>query len=159
MIEVACEAQGNCNNDQRSFKAYMARWMAATMIIAPDTVEKINPLIRASAKAAALQCNGPDNACGLYWTKGADWGTSKTGVGEQMAALEVIQSNLWYKKQASGPANSKTGTSKGDPNAGNDEGNQTKQPSEINSGDRAGAGILTTLILLGIAGGVWWMVS
>ncbi|DAA76716.1 TPA_exp: putative Glycosyl hydrolase [Trichophyton benhamiae CBS 112371] len=160
MIEVACEAQGNCNNDQRSFKAYMARWMAATMIIAPDTIEKINPLLRESAKAAALQCNGPDNACGLYWTKGADWGTSKTGVGEQMAALEVIQSNLWYKKQASGPANSKTGTSKGDPNAGNDSGNnQTKQPSEINSGDRAGAGILTTLILLGIAGGVWWMVS
>ncbi|KAM5475116.1 putative mannan endo-1,6-alpha-mannosidase [Microsporum audouinii] len=157
MIEVACEAQGNCNNDQRSFKAYMSRWMAATMIVAPYTRPLIEPLLQASAKAAALQCNGPNNACGLYWTKGADWSTSKTGVGEQMAALEVIQSNLW-PRVVLGPANSKTGTSKGDPSAGGG-GSTMKQPSTINTGDRAGAGILTSLILLGIAGGVWWMVS
>ncbi|KAK2836940.1 hypothetical protein FQN49_006566 [Arthroderma sp. PD_2] len=158
MIEVACEANGNCNNDQRSFKAYMSRWMAATMIIAPYTQPILEPLIKSSAQAAALQCNGPDNACGLYWTKGADWGTSKTGVGEQMCALEVIQSNLWKNIVAKGgPANSKTGTSKGDPDAGG--GRPVKQPSAINTGDRAGAGILTTVILLGIAGGVWWMVS
>ncbi|KAF3490707.1 glycosyl hydrolase family 76 protein [Arthroderma uncinatum] len=155
MIEVACEANGNCNNDQRSFKAYMSRWMAATMLLAPHTQEIILPLIQASAKAAALQCNGPNNACGLYWTKGADWGTSKTGVGEQMCALEVIQSNLW--KNIKGPANIKTGTSKGDPSAGG--GPAMKQPSVIDTGDRAGAGFLTTIILLGIAGGVWWMVS
>lgn len=30
MYEVACEPGNTCNIDQQSFKAYLARWMAAT---------------------------------------------------------------------------------------------------------------------------------
>ncbi|WEW61440.1 glycoside hydrolase family protein [Emydomyces testavorans] len=156
MTEVACEGNGKCNVDQRSFKAYLSRWMAMTIKIAPYTRDKLLPRIQASAKAAALQCNGPDNACGLRWTMGASYDGS-TGVGEQMAALEVIQSNLIDFVE--GPANNKTGISKGNPAAGTGKDPTISTLGAITTGDRVGAGFLTSLVLLGILGGAWWMVS
>lgn len=156
MSEVACEGNGKCNVDQRSFKAYLARWMALTMKIAPYTREKLLPRLQASAKAAALQCNGPDNACGLRWIKGAAYDGS-TGVGEQMAALEVIQSNLIDSVE--GPANKDNGITKGNPGAGAGKGPELRQLSDITTGDKVGAGFLTSVVLLGILGGAYWMVS
>ncbi|EEP81114.1 conserved hypothetical protein [Uncinocarpus reesii 1704] len=155
MTEVACEGNGKCNVDQRSFKAYLARWMALTMKIAPFTREKLLPRLQASARAAALQCNGPDNACGLRWTKGAAYDGS-TGVGEQMAALEIIQSNLI--DEVAGPADNTTGISKGDPTAGTG-GDPVYTFSDITTGDKVGAGFLTSVVLISILGGAWWMVS
>jgi mannan endo-1,6-alpha-mannosidase len=131
--------------------------MATTVKIAPFTANTIMPKLQASALHAALQCNGPGNACGLRWTRGAAYDGS-TGVGEQMAALEVIQSNLI--DQVPGPANAQTGTSRGDPSAGtggNDD--DIRQFSDITTGDRVGAGFLTTLILAMMLGGAGWMVS
>lgn len=159
MTEVACEGNGKCNIDQRSFKAYLSRWMAATVKLAPFTHDLIMPKLRASAQAAALQCNGPDNACGLRWTQGAEYDGS-TGVGEQMSAMEVIQSNL-IDYVPPRFTNKTGGTSKGDPNAG-----MSKTPGplgiyqdEITVADRAGAGILTGFILICAVGGAWWVVS
>ena len=40
MTEVACENNGMCNLDQRSFKAYLARWLGYTAIVAPWTREQ-----------------------------------------------------------------------------------------------------------------------
>lgn len=157
MTEVACEPVNNCNVDQRSFKAYLARWMAGTIKVAPYTRDRLMPRLRASAQAAAKQCSGPDNACGLQWTKLSQYDGS-TGIGEQMAALEVIQANLI--DTVGPPANNKTGTSKGDPNAGTGPGGSSSQPaSEITTGDRVGAGFVTCVMLLLIFGGVWWMIS
>lgn len=157
MTEIACEVNGKCNVDQRSFKAYLSRWMAATTKLAPHTHDELMDKLRASAKAAAQQCSGPDDACGLRWTKGASYDGS-TGVGEQMAALEVVQSNLIHK--VAGPANNKTGISKGNPNAGTKKGNEEEiEMSEITTGDRVGAGFITTIILLCVMGGAWWMIS
>jgi hypothetical protein len=60
MYEVACEevktASGDCDQDQQSFKAYLARWMAATAKLCPWTSDTIMGYLRASAAAAALQC-------------------------------------------------------------------------------------------------------
>jgi mannan endo-1,6-alpha-mannosidase len=67
--------------------------MAGTAGLAPFTADSIMPKLRASAQAAALQCNGPGNACGLRWIDGAKYDGS-TGVGEQMSALEIFQANL-----------------------------------------------------------------
>ena len=53
MIEIACEPGANCNIDQQTFKAYLARWMAASVKVAPWTHDTIMPLIRTSALAAA----------------------------------------------------------------------------------------------------------
>ncbi|PGH10556.1 hypothetical protein AJ80_07503 [Polytolypa hystricis UAMH7299] len=155
MTEVACENNGKCNVDQRSFKAYLSRWMAGTIKLAPFTRDLLMPKLQASAQAAALQCNGPNNECGLRWTKGAEW-DGDMGVGEQMAALEIIQSHLI--DEVGGPANNKTGTSKGNPAAGGTS-QDIQPPSEITMGDRVGAGFVTTIVLVGVIGAAWWMVS
>ena len=160
MYEVACEPNGMCNIDQRSFKAYLARWMAATMVRAPFTRELLLPLLQTSAKAAAKSCTGGSDGkqCGLQWTTGAFDGT--TGVGEQMSAMEVIQSNLW--DQVPGPVTAGSGgISVGNPSAGTggDQSPIGLNPEDVSTGDRVGAGILTTMVLVGVIGGAWWMVA
>ena len=146
-----------------SYKAYLVRWMAAATKVAPFIYEDVIAALKTSATAAALQCSGSPSdhpngrMCGLSWSKGAEWdGTS--GVGQQMAALEVIQSNLI--QQAKAPlTNSTGGTSKGDPSAGmGDKSSQdptsAKPPTK---GAKAGAGILTALVLCGLVGALTWI--
>ena len=160
MYEVACEPNGKCNIDQRSFKAYLARWMAATMVRAPFTRDLLLPLLQSSARAAAQSCTGGSDGqqCGLQWTTGSFDGS--VGVGEQMSAMEVIQSNLW--DQVPGPVTAdQGGISVGDPSAGTggDESPVGLNPDDISTGDRVGAGFLTTMVLIGVIGGAWWMVA
>ncbi|KAF8472572.1 glycosyl hydrolase family 76-domain-containing protein [Kalaharituber pfeilii] len=159
MIEVACEESNNCNTDQRSFKAYLSRFLALAVKIAPHTYNMIMPKLRVSAQAAARQCKGPPDGttCSLKWAKD-DWRAEYTGLGEQMAALEVIQSNLINTVVPPVTAD-KGGTSKGDPTAGTDE-DKLVQPlnlSPIKTRDRVGAGFLTAIVLSGILGGALWM--
>lgn len=157
MTEVACEPSGGCNVDQRSFKAYLSRWMAATTKVAPWTHDQILPLLQTSAQAAAKSCSGGDDGatCGMRWTTGS-W-DGQTGVGEQMSALEVFQSNLIDGVR--GPlSQGRGGISKGDPTAGTG-GDVILPMKPITTGDRAGAGILTALVLVGVLGGAWWLVS
>lgn len=161
MVEIACEPQGTCNYDQPSFKAYLSRWMAATTQLAPFSQNFISPKLKASAQGAAQQCSGgaDGTTCGRTWHS-ATW-DGKTGVGEQMSALSIIQANLISK--VAGPVSAaKGGTSKGDPSAGTkgDNPNQILDPSmtsTITTGDEAGAGILTALVLGSLLGCVWWI--
>jgi len=157
MKEVACEDNGKCDVDQRSFKAYLARWMAVTTKLAPWTAATIMPRLTASAKAAATACSGgaDGNQCGMKWTTGSFDGS--LGVGEQMSALEVVQGMLI--DQVPGPVTNGTGgTSKGNPNAGTGASTVINLNS-ITTGDKAGAGIVTLLILVFMFAGSWWMAS
>ncbi|KAF2431301.1 glycoside hydrolase [Tothia fuscella] len=89
MIEKQCERAGNCNVDQQSFKAYLARWLAATAVLVPSTQSAIVPLIATSANGAMMACTGPQNSqCGFKWTTRNFDGL--TGVGQHMAALEIM---------------------------------------------------------------------
>lgn len=160
MSEVACEPTQSCNNDQPSFKAYLSRWMAATAQIAPFTEAQIMAKLRASAIGAAAQCSGGSNGrtCGRRWYQQA-W-DGKSGPGEQMSALSVIQANLIQKVKPP-VTQDQGGTSKGDPTAGT-HGDSTNvlEPlltRKITMGDRAGAGILTALVLSGLLGTMWWI--
>ncbi|KAF2262408.1 mannan endo-1,6-alpha-mannosidase DCW1 precursor [Lojkania enalia] len=159
MFEVACEQNGKCDVDQRSFKAYLSRWMGYTAKVAPWTREKIMPKLEASAQAAAKQCNSGENqtTCGLRWTNnGVNDGSF--GVGEQMAAMEVMQALLL--DEVAGPVGMDTGgTSKSNPEAGSQAEDVPISFDDITTGDKAGAGFLTTLVLIGVLGGAWWMVS
>ena len=160
MYEVACEGPKTCNTDNKSFKAYLSRWMAATTKLAPFTYDLIMPKLRASAAAAALQCSGGTDGttCGLRWTEGANW-DGFTGVGEQMSAMEVFLSNLITKVDAP-VTNSTGGTSKGDPSAGTGgSGQPGLNSAAVTKKDKVGAGILTTLVLVGVVGGAWWIVD
>lgn len=159
MYEVACETGGNCDTDQLSFKAYFSRWMAASIKVAPFLEASIRPYLVTSANAAAAQCNGGQDGvtCGTKWTTGT-WDGSY-GVGQQLSALEVIQSNLI--DNVAGPlTNSTGGTSQGDASAGTGgDGNPVAPSSTITTGDKAGAGIITAIILIGLLGGGWWMLA
>lgn len=93
MYESACERSVRCNLDQQSFKAYLARFMAKTAAVAPFTKDKITKYLTASAVGAAKSCDGNGKAtCGSKWYTGKWDNTS--GVGQQLAALEVTQALL-----------------------------------------------------------------
>jgi mannan endo-1,6-alpha-mannosidase len=159
MIEVACENNGKCDVDQKSFKAYLARFMAYTAIVAPWTQKQIDPLMKASAAAAAKQCNAGANqtSCGLRWVDNGK-NDGSVGVGEQMAALEIVQSLLY--NQVAGPATQERGgISVSTPDAGADVPNTPIVFNSVTTGDKAGASILTLIVLVGIIVGAWWMVS
>jgi mannan endo-1,6-alpha-mannosidase len=155
----ACEAPGNCNVDQRSFKGYLSRWMAATTVRAPFTYDALMPLLQSSATAAVKTCTGgiDGNSCGLQWTTGAFDGS--LGVGEQMSVLETVQSLL--SPTVRGPVSANNGgTSKGDPSGGTGGTTPTGiQTGTITTAEKAGAGILTILVVVGFVGGLWWMIT
>ena len=163
MTEVTCEPVGSCNDDQKSFKAYLSRWMAATTKWAPWTYDKVKPVLASSASAAASQCTsgGSGRLCGLKWTdKGVSDGS--TGIGQQMAAMEVVLANMIQGSSA--PVTHATGgTSGGDAGAGGSDVGRTDPWSILDSyppitaADRAGAAILTILALAGLVAGVVFM--
>ncbi|KAF2847331.1 glycoside hydrolase family 76 protein [Plenodomus tracheiphilus IPT5] len=158
MIEVACERNGLCDyQDQRSFKAYLSRWMGYTMLTAPWTQETIIPKLRASAIAAAKQCGSGKSGCGLrWWQNGVNDG--EAGVGEQMAALEVMQNLL--VGEVAGPASEKTGgISKNDPSAGTESVGSVADRNTITTGDRVSAAFLTAIAILATFSGVWWLIK
>ncbi|KAF4549280.1 Mannan endo-1,6-alpha-mannosidase DCW1-like protein 1 [Elsinoe fawcettii] len=161
LYEVACEPIGNCKTDQLSFKGYLSRWAAVTMQVAPFMTELIRPYLEASAKAAAQNCVGGSDGttCGTKWYE-SGWDGS-TGVGQQMCALETFQSLL--HTTTPGPLSNKTGgTSVGDPTAGS--GNDISpvdvgMSRKITTGDKAGAAILTIILLVFTIGGGYFMMT
>lgn len=129
--------------------------MAASTKVAPWLYDQIMPYLYKSAVAAAQQCDGGTDGvtCGMKWTQNTTWDGSY-GVGQQMCALEVIQATMI--QQTTAPLSADTGgTSKGDPNAGTggDSSDGSGVPSDpITTADRAGAGILTVVVVLGTSG-------
>ena len=160
MVEAACEGVGTCNTDQRSFKAYLSRWMAASTKMAPFTYDTVLQKLKGSAKAAAAQCTGgaSKTMCGLKWTDGGV-NDGSVGVGEQMSALEVVQGVLMPQTKDKGPVTQDTGgTSKGDPAAGSAPSSWMGPPRAITTADRAGAGILTLISVSTVSAMAVWIV-
>lgn len=94
MYEAACELAGTCNTDQLSFKAYLARWLGKSGVLAPFLAPSVQALLERSAGAAAASCAGGAGGatCGSRWWTGGWDGTD--GVGQQLSALEVVQGLL-----------------------------------------------------------------
>ena len=94
MYESPCEQQSVCNTDEQSFKAYLARFMWATTQMAPFTTANITAALQASAQGAAASCSGGEDkvTCGSRWY--TDSWDGELGVGQQLAALEVMQGLL-----------------------------------------------------------------
>lgn len=162
-----CEDANACNVDQHSFKAYLSRWMAAATQMAPFTYDTTIGLLRSSAAAAAAQCTGTTpgievpsgQVCGLRWDLNGTWDGSN-GVGQQMAAMEVILGTLI--KQVQAPlTNSTGGTSASNPTAGHNT-SATPAAQDITSATKAskgGAWFLTSFILLVGLWSIWFMIS
>ncbi|EMR62175.1 putative glycoside hydrolase family 76 protein [Eutypa lata UCREL1] len=153
-FEPSCEP-GNCNTDMESFKGYLHRWLGSTAQLAPYTADKIIPVLKKSAAAAVKQCTGGDNGrfCGFHWSTGTFDGA--IGAGQQMNVLGALTSIMTQHNPVP-LSNSTGGTSQGDFNAGSDE---TSLPTfrDLTTGDRAGAGILTALMIAGACSAFAWM--
>jgi mannan endo-1,6-alpha-mannosidase len=160
VMKDICEEHNACNVDQRSFKAYLSRWLAATTQMAPFTYSIIAPLLLSSAKAAAAQCTGAPSGdvCGLKWYNNGTWdGTA--GVGQQMAALEVVLGTM-VAKAVPAVTNTTGGTSPSNPHAGYNSssiplGETVSPPTKA---DQIGAWFLTAVFVVG-ALYMWWFMN
>lgn len=160
MFEAACQGAGNCDQNQRSFKAYFSRFLGLTALMIPEFWDggqngKIKKWLVDSANAAAGSCSGGSDGhtCGLDWTRG--YWDGVFGLGEQMAALEVMQNLLIHEKAPPYTAEN-GGTSRGNPAAGFATEKYDAQPLDLGGGDKAGAGIITAVVGISVIGaGVW----
>lgn len=154
--EVACEEHMTCTTDMLSFKGYLHRWMSTVGQIAPFTKPTIQRVLATSTQAALSTCTGGSNGrtCGFSWSTHAY--DNSYGAGQQMNVLAAVSSLLI--DEAVGPVTNLTGgTSAGNPNAGSSSDSFNGVVKPATTGDKAGAGILT-FILLGMAAGTFgWM--
>lgn len=168
--EVSCELPTlvQCNTDQHSFKGYLHRWMATTAQIAPVVADQITATLRTSAAAAVTSCtDGVDNGngvsaatCGFRWTTGAYEGPP--GAGQQMNVLGALISMLVLAEPDKGAApvtNATGGTSAGNPNAGSEPDIGLAPLGPVETKDRVGAGILTTVVMSSLLAMVVWISS
>ncbi|KAK9470803.1 glycoside hydrolase [Dipodascopsis tothii] len=157
MYEVACETGDKCNTDERSFKAYLARFMGLTAQLAPFTYDTIyNYLLTTSPGIASSCTGGSDNVtCGATWITG-EW-DSTWGLGQQMCALEATQ-NLLVGSVAAPYTSTTGGSSKGDASAGTSGDDDEEDSNKTTVGDRVGAGFLTSIVLFILLGAAWWIV-
>lgn len=165
MYEPPCESS-SCNTDQQAFKGHLARWMAYTAKLAPTTKDTILALLKSSATAAAEQCSGSPTtgfkghdgtACGFSWLDGSTW-DGNSGVGEQLNAMSVVMTTLL--ETSPNPYTSTTGgSSVGNANAGASDSSKIPTTRAITTGDRAGAGILTALVLASLLSSLALMIK
>ncbi|KAK1991785.1 family 76 glycosyl hydrolase [Colletotrichum falcatum] len=155
-FEIACEEHNTCTTDMLSFKGYVARWMSIVTQVAPYTASVILPVLKTSAEAAVKQCTGQadQRTCGFKWSSGVYDGTK--GAGQQMNVLAATSSLLISKAKVP-LTNTTGGISKGDPDAGSHSDNLLGELTPITTADKAGAGILTFLVLASAAGTFGWM--
>ncbi|KAE8396136.1 glycoside hydrolase family 76 protein [Aspergillus alliaceus] len=156
LSEVACEPILTCDRNQLGFKGYVAMWLAFTAIMVPSTRDLITPKLQGSAAAISKQCSGgTQNLCGERWYSPEPVGP--TGLEVQMAALGGITGNLMLFEIKSPK------TIENNPDATEHEiehhNEQPNKPKPITTGDRAGAGVATAVLVIFIAGTVTWMVT
>ncbi|GMG08189.1 unnamed protein product [Aspergillus oryzae] len=153
---IACEPILTCDRNQLCFKGYVAMWLAFTAILVPSTRELITPKLQGSAAAISKQCSGGDqNLCGERWYSTEPVGP--TGLEVQMAALGGITSNLMlFEAQSPKTIESNPNATETEIDHHSDE--EPNKPKPITTGDRAGAGIITVVVAIAVAGTVVWMI-
>ncbi|RFU77247.1 mannan endo-1,6-alpha-mannosidase [Trichoderma arundinaceum] len=154
--EVSCEGVGTCTTDMLSFKGYLHRWYSTMTQLAPFTAQKVLPVLKTSAQAAIKQCTGGalGRQCGFKWNTGVYDG--RTGAGQEMNVIGAVSSLLIGQTKAPVTGDN-GGTSKGNPNAGSNPNSFQRPAVPVTTGDRAGAGILTIILIVSISGVLGWM--
>lgn len=158
MTEMTCAPSGNCNNDQRSFRSLFSRCLGLTAVLIPDFFDKIYyTYLTPSAKAAAQSCSGGTDGvtCGENWS--VDGWDGVYGLGEQMSAGECMMSLIAAKHAPLTPLTG--GSDEGsDVTAGNDTSSSTNTNElTVTTGDKAGAAVLTAVVLGTLLAGSVWM--
>lgn len=128
-------------------------------MLVPQTEPVIRKWLVDSANAAAGSCSGGSDGvtCGLSWTNWSQGWDGKWGLGEQMSALEVMQNLMSNSRPAPYTADT-GGSSIGNPAAGYGTPITDARPLSLDSGDKAGAGILTAVIGATLVGTCIWLI-
>lgn len=159
MYEAACQPSNQCNTDQRSFKAIFSRFLGLTCLMAPTLNAEIQSYLEDTTPGVLSSCTGgtDGHTCGLNWGNGS-W-DGYYGLGEQMSALEALQNRLIWNKP--GPLTQSTGaTSVGNGSAGTGVSSSSiNNELTIGTKDKAGAGIITAVVLLILLASSWWMIA
>ncbi|PHH65021.1 hypothetical protein CDD81_3419 [Ophiocordyceps australis] len=161
-VEITCQndEKNLCVRDQLLHKGVVHRWLVTVAQVAPFTNDKIAPVLRASGEAALRQCNRGDNGrlCGFQWTSGQ--GDAAPNVGTQMTALSAVISTLYNKEQVSPPVTHDSGgTSEGDNSAGSEDTEKDMMEKKpITTAGKAGASILTLMVVVGFCSVLGWMI-
>jgi mannan endo-1,6-alpha-mannosidase len=100
--------------------------------------------------------------CGLKWANNSGQWDGTTGVGQQMAAMEVVLATMIY--EAKPPVTNITGgTSAGNPGVGGSDDGRIDPVGwhygPINSGDRTGAAFVTFVILAALLAAIIFMIA
>lgn len=158
MSETTCSKANRCNNDQRSFRSLYSRCLGVTTVLLPESYLVLSDFLEKSAKGAAESCDGGTDhiTCGEDWSRGTWDGVY--GLGEQQSALEVMLATIQTKMTP--PLSIDTGASnKTDSEAGLGTTTRTNENElDITTKDKAGAGVLTAVVLIIILGGSIWMI-
>ncbi|CAJ2502952.1 Uu.00g103460.m01.CDS01 [Anthostomella pinea] len=154
--EPTCEAR-ICLTDPISFKGYLHRWMAVSSQVAPFIHDRVMGLLKTSTRAAVDQCTGGADGrqCGFHWSTGMYDGA--TGAGQEMNVVGALAS-LLIEAAAPPLTNGTGGSSLGDPDAGSGPKKETDEFKQVTTGDQAGAGIVTVLLLGFAMVSLWFMV-
>ncbi|KAK9365428.1 glycoside hydrolase [Lipomyces kononenkoae] len=151
MYEQACEIAGTCDVDEKAFKGILANCMGLTAQLAPFTWGAIYQHLAQTVPGIAQSCVGGRDGvtCGTTWL---DVGWDNTwGLGQELSAMEVVLNLL--VQNFSAPYTSTTGGS----STGLITPVETNSTTVITTGDRAGAGIITSVALLMMLGSSWWI--
>lgn len=161
-VERPCEHQEKpheCNTDQHSFKGYMHRALATVAQMAPHTHDTVYTVLKSSTKGAVGSCL-EDGTCGFRWTTGEYDGDVDNGpAGQVMSALAAVMTLLLDVDpgKIGAPTTADTGgTSQSKPGAGVGA-TILDPPPPLTGKDRAGAGILTTVVLITTFCALGWM--
>lgn len=146
--------------------------MSGTTKWTPWTFDRVKTLLGNSAVAAVNQCVGGNNnqMCGMKWANNSGKWDGTTGVGQQMAVMEVVLGNMIQKAQAPPLTTNTGGTSLGNPMAGLSAASNNNSPDQdytgsaamttdtsVTKGEWAGALVATTTILLALLISCIWM--
>ncbi|CAI5756536.1 unnamed protein product [Candida verbasci] len=187
MYEAACQPSGNCNNDQRSFKAFFSRFLGLTSKLVPQTEEQIHKWLVDSANSAAGSCSGgtDGHTCGLQWTNWNASDSDRYGLSDHWDGLYdfnvhftklklliiltmslglgeqmsalEVIQNLMTPKRPAPYTANNGGSSIGHPASGYGQPATNAQPLSLDGGDKAGAGIITAVIGISIVGTLVWL--
>ena len=128
MVETTCEPLGNCNNDQRSFKAHLSH---------------------------SVTCGREWNSTTWDGTYGVGEQMCALGV-IQANMMNVVSLKPPYTSVSGGTSKSDPNAGTGTSGTSSSNG-QAITYSTITTGDKAGAGAITAAILLFLMGGTAWL--
>lgn len=159
VYEQACQPSGKCNNDQRVFKAIYIQQLGQTASLVSSLADEITSALNATATAAAESCSGGSDGhtCGLNWLE-QKW-DGMYGLGEQISALAALsysQVESHPKPFTSFHGGSSNGSSSDDFSLTTDT--LLTDDTPVTTGDRAGAGIVTAVLMIFIIGAGCWVI-